>query len=332
MAEQTVTADMKKIWVVVQQREGKLHRSAREVIAAGQQLASALGGRASAVLVAGDGALAPELEGFDLEAVLTLADPALAGYTPGAYVSALASAIRAEGPGFVVFTHSYQSVDYVPRLAQELDAALVPEALSFELAGGGLLWKRPVLGGKLHARVQTTGEGPVLVTVQSGAYPADSAAAGTAAVRALDPGDVAADREILSVEQAGADEVDLTKADIIVGVGRGVGGADKLAPLQALAEALGADVGASRPVIDSGWLPRDRQIGSSGQTVAPKLYLAVGISGAIQHLVGMKGSGCVVAINKDPSAPIFSIARYGIVGDLHEIVPALTEAVKEAQG
>ncbi|MEM7353066.1 MAG: electron transfer flavoprotein subunit alpha/FixB family protein, partial [Acidobacteriota bacterium] len=209
------------------------------------------------------------------------------------------------------------------------DAALVPEALSFAMSDDGLVWKRPILGGKLQARVRVRGEGTVLVTVQSGAYSADSATAGQAEVKVLGTEGVSADREILGVEQAGDDEVDLTKADIIVGVGRGVGGPDKMAPLEELAKKLGADIGASRPVIDNGWLPRDRQIGSSGQTVSPKLYLAVGISGAIQHQVGMKGSSCVVAINKDPSAPIFGISKYALVGDLHDLVPALNEALDE---
>ena len=139
------------------------------------------------------------------------------------------------------------------------------------------------------------------------------------------------DREILGVEEVGGDTVDLSRAEVIVAVGRGIGGADKMGPVRELAAALGAELGASRPVIDNGWLPRDRQIGSSGQTVAPKLYVAAGISGAIQHLVGMKGAGCVVAINKDPGAPIFNVAHYGIVGDVHEIIPALTAAVREAK-
>ncbi len=321
----------KAVWIVLQQREGKLHRMSREAIAAGQQLAAATGGTASAILLAADGALAPEVAGYDLEAVKVAADAGLADYTPGAYVSVLAPAIRAAAPAFVVFPHTYQSVDYVPRLSQVVDAALVPEAVSFESAEGGLIWQRPILGGKLNARVRVKGEGTALVTVQSGAWSADSAARGSAEVGALEIGAIESDREILSVEQAGADEVDLTKADIIVGVGRGVGGEDKLGPVEALAKAMGADIGASRPVIDSGWLPRDRQIGSSGQTVSPKLYLALGISGAIQHLVGMKGSSCVVAINKDASAPIFNIAQYGVVGDLHEVVPALTEALAEGQ-
>ncbi len=320
------------VWVILQQREGKLHRSSREAIAAGQQLAAAIGGRASAVLLAGDGALASEVVGFDLEAVLVAADDALADYTPGAYNSVLEPAIRSAEPAYVVAPHTYQSVDFVPRLSQAVDAALVPEVTGFESVDGELIWRRPVLGGKLNARVRVRGEGTVIVTVQSGAFAADSAVAGTAPLSDLEIGPIASDREIISVVQASEDDVDLSKADIIVGVGRGIGGADKLGPVEALAEALGAEVGASRPVIDNGWLPRDRQVGSSGQTVSPKLYLAVGISGAIQHLVGMKGSGCIVAINKDASAPIFSVANYGVVGDLHEVVPALTEALAEAGG
>ena len=326
------TTSSNTVWIILQQREGKLHRSSREAIAAGQQLAAATSGSASAVLLAGDDALASEVKGYDLEAVWVAADAALADYTPGAFISVLSPAILGAAPAYVVAPHTYQSVDFVPRLSQATGAALVPEVTAFESSGGELIWKRPILGGKLDARVRVKGEGTVIVTVQSGAFAADSAAAGTADVRDLDVGPIEIDREILSVEQAGEDEVDLTKADIIVGVGRGVGGADKLGPVEALAKALGGDVGASRPVIDSGWLPRDRQIGSSGQTVSPKLYLAVGISGAIQHLVGMKGSKCIVAINKDASAPIFSVARYGVVGDLHEIVPALTAALAEAEG
>jgi electron transfer flavoprotein alpha subunit len=184
------------------------------------------------------------------------------------------------------------------------------------------------------ARVRVKGEGTVLVSVQAGAFPADRLRAGASAapVVPLAVADAALDRELLGVEEAAGGEVDLTKAGIIVAVGRGVGGEDKLGPVRELAAALGAELGASRPVIDNGWLPRDRQVGSSGQTVAPRLYLALGISGAIQHVVGMKGSGCVVAINKDAGAPIFNLATYGIVGDLHELVPALTAAVKEAKG
>jgi electron transfer flavoprotein alpha subunit len=275
--------------------------------------------------------------GFDLAAVHVADAPALAGYTPGAYVGALAPAIREAAPAYVVFPHTYQTVDYFARLAQETGSALLPEVTGFEAGEGGLLWRRPVLGGKLRSQVRVKGGGTVLVSVQSGAFPAEetgSSSEGGAEVRSL-PGDLAAlrpDREILKIEQVAGEAVDLTRAEVIVAVGRGIGGPDKMAPVEELARALGAEIGASRPVIDNEWLPRDRQIGSSGQTVAPKLYLALGISGAIQHTVGMKGAGMVVAVNKDPNAPIFNLADYGIVADLHELVPALTAAVKEAKG
>jgi electron transfer flavoprotein alpha subunit len=320
----------KKIWIVTQHRDGKLHRMSREAVAAGQQLAQALGGTAEAVILGSDvGALAQELAGFDLAAVHTAENAVLENYTPGAYVDALAPALEQAAPDFVVFPHTYQSVDYFPRLAQRVGAGLLPEVTAFEQGADGLVFTRPVLGGKMVSRVRVQGEGMMLVSVQSGAFSADQAAAGSAPVQALSLGSVQADREILGVEEVAGDQVDLTKADVIVAVGRGVGGADKLDATHQLAELLGAEIGASRPVIDSDWLPRDRQIGSSGQTVAPKLYIALGISGAIQHLVGMKGSGTVVAVNKDPNAPIFNIADYGIVGDLHEVVPAMVEAIRE---
>jgi electron transfer flavoprotein alpha subunit len=324
-----------KVWVVAQHRDGKLHRGSLEAVAAGQRLARETGGSIEAIVLGADvAALANELAGSALAAVRTIEAPALADYTPGGYVAALATAIAAEAPGFVLFPHSYQSCEYVPRLAQATGAAHLPEVIGFEISSDGLLWKRPILAGKLHARLRVRGGGPALATLQAGAFPADGRETGSAPVAALgvDAGVIARDREILGVEQAASETVDLSKAEAIVAVGRGIGGADKMPPVEELAATLRAELGASRPVIDSGWLPRDRQIGSSGQTVAPKLYLALGISGAIQHLVGMKGASCVVAINKDASAPIFKVARYGIVGDLHEIVPALTKALRESAG
>jgi electron transfer flavoprotein alpha subunit len=287
------------------------------------------------VLGSGVGAAAEELAKLDLGAVHVADHEALRAYTPGGWIGALAPAIKAAQPAYVVFPHTYQSVDFVPRLAQAIGAGLLPEVTGFAPGDGGLLWSRPILGGKMQAKVRVKGEGTVLVSVQSGAFPADGVMSGGGAPvqpLAVDLSGIKPDREILGYEEVGGDQVDLTKADVIVAVGRGVGGADKMAPVEELAKALGAEIGASRPVIDNGWLPRDRQIGSSGQTVAPKLYIAAGISGAIQHLVGMKGSTVVVAINKDPGAPIFTVADYGIVGDLHEVLPALTEAVRAVKG
>lgn len=324
-----------KIWVVAQHRDGKLHRGTWEAVAAGQRLGRETGGTVEAIVLAqGAETLAGELAGSALEAVRFVDSPVLAEYTPGAYVAALAAAIAVESPAFVLFPHTYQSCEYVPRLAQATGAAHLPEAIGFDAGADGLLWKRPILSGKMHAQVRVRGGGTALVTLQSGAFPADAREAGSAPVATLgvEIASTARDRELLGVEQAAAETVDLSKAEAIVAVGRGIGGADKLPPIEELAGLLRAELGASRPVIDSGWLPRDRQIGSSGQTVAPKLYLALGISGAIQHLVGMKGANCVVAINKDASAPIFKVARYGIVGDLHEIVPALNKALRESAG
>jgi electron transfer flavoprotein alpha subunit len=335
---------MAKVWVVLQLREGgQLPRISWEALGAGQKLAQTLGGKAEAVVLgSGVGLAAAEVAKNDLAAVHVADHDVLRSYTPGAYLGALVPAIQAAKPDYVVFPHTYQSVDYVPRLAQAVNAGLITDATGFEMASegdtSGLIWKRPVLGGKLQARVRVKGEGTVFVSVQAGAFPADAVVkGGTSEISEVKPLDVdlsgvKPDREVLGYEEVGGDQVDLTKADVILAVGRGVGGADKMGVINNLAQALGAEIGASRPVIDNGWLPRDRQIGSSGQTVAPKLYIAAGISGAIQHLVGMKASSVIVAINKDPGAPIFNVAHYGIVGDLHEVLPALTEAVKAAKG
>lgn len=327
------------VWAVLQLRDGQVSRAALETIAAAQKLAAAIGGKAEAVVLgSGVTEAATAAAVRDLAAVHVADHADLAGYTPGAFIGALAPALRAAQPAFVVFAHTYQTVDYAPRLAHEIGAGLLPQITGFTAEGSGvesLLFSRPILGGKLQAKVKVRGEGTVIVSIQSGAFSSDSAATGAAAapVQPLaDPSEIKPEREILGIEEVGGDQIDLTKSEVIVAVGRGIGGADKLGPVEDLAKALGAEIGASRPVIDSGWLPRDRQIGSSGQTVAPKLYLALGISGAIQHLVGMKASTCVVAINKDPGAPIFAVANYGIVADVHEVLPALTAAVKAAKG
>ncbi len=320
------------IQVILQQRDGALHRMSHEVLAAGQAVRAATGGRLEGVLIGHHlDAAAGEVGAIDVDLVRVVDHPSLAAYTPGGYVSALGQLMADTVPDLVLLPHTYQSVEFMARLAGDCDAALVPEVTGFEVAGDGLEWLRPILGGKLVSRVAVDGEGPVFVSVQSGAWSADDLQAGSADREPFNLGaDPALDREILGTEEVAGEQVDLSQAEIIVAVGRGVGDADKMAPIEALAAALGGEVAASRPVIDSGWLPRDRQIGSSGQTVAPKLYLALGISGAIQHLVGMKGSKTVVAVNKDGTAPIFSVADYGWVGDLHELVPALVMALEEA--
>lgn len=327
----------KTIWIVPQTRDGKLHRTGRELVAAGQRLATELNAEVSAVVLGSEVQEAvAQLRGYRLRKVLTIEHATLEAYTPGSFVHALSRAIATLSPDYVLFAHTYQTVDFVPRLVCEVGGSLIPEAVGFEVRGDELVWKRPVFGGKLLSEVVSRGVFPVVASVQASAFLADDAepaASDKVEVEsiAVELDSDTADREILRVEEASSEQVDLTQVERIVAIGRGIGGPENLPMIEELADAIGGEIAASRPVIDNGWLPRDRQIGSSGQTVAPKLYLAVGISGAIQHLVGMKGSQVIAAINKDRSAPIFGIAQYGIVGDLHEIVPALTKALRESE-
>jgi electron transfer flavoprotein alpha subunit len=322
------------ILVVAEQRDGKLNRSSWETVAAAQQLGGALTLPVT-VLVPGANAasVANELVAAQVTEVLTLAHPALEPYTPDGYTAVLEAAIAQLAPRYVLLPHTYQTRDFAPKLAARLDRALITDVTGSKTAGDGrIVFVRPMFQGKLTADVFPEGSGPHFVSFQIGAYRADAAARGDApaAVRT-----VAAAVDAASIRQKPdapfqetRQAVDLSQAERIVAVGRGIKGQEHIGVAQSLAEALHAELAASRPICDAGWLPMERQVGSSGQTVAPKLYLALGISGAIQHLVGMKGSNVIVAINKDPDAPIFEVADYGIVGDLFEIVPAIVNALK----
>jgi electron transfer flavoprotein alpha subunit len=313
------------VLVVAEHREGSLNRATWEAIAAAQHI-----GGAVTIVVLGSGidAIAAELAAADVDEVLVVNTPALASYTADGYVNALAAVIAEAQPSHVCFAHTYQTRDFVPALAARLGRALVADVVGLKKDGAVLLYTRPIFQGKLNADVEASGPAPHLVTFQIGAFRGDAARrrqGGASPVRALP---LAVDETAIRQKpeapfKEAKQAIDLSQAERIVAVGRGIKGQEHLALVQQLAQALGAEIAASRPICDSGWLPMDRQIGSSGQTVAPKLYLALGISGAIQHLVGMKSSRVIVAINKDPEAPIFEIADYGIVGDLFEIVPAM---------
>jgi electron transfer flavoprotein alpha subunit len=323
------------ILVVAEQRDGKLNRATWEAVAAGQQLAAGQAASSLSILVLGSniGAIAAELSGAEASAVLTIEAVALEAYTPDGFTAALAQAIGELKPSTVMLPHTYQTRDFAPKLARRLDCALITDVTGLKTTSGVTAFVRPMFQGKLTADVVPEGDTPHFVTVQVGSFRADQAARGAmpAPVRALsvtiDAGAIRQKPEapFQEVRQA----VDLSQAERIVAVGRGIKEQDKLPVAQQLADALGAELAASRPICDAGWLPMARQVGSSGQTVAPKLYLALGISGAIQHLVGMKGSQTIAAVNKDPDAPIFEVADYGIVGDLFEVVPALVDALKE---
>lgn len=317
------------ILVVAEERDGRLNRASWEAIAAAQQM-----GGLVKVVVAGASvsAVAGELAAADLSELVALEHAALGAYTPDGFTQALAALIGAEAPSHVVFAHTYQTRDYAPKLAARLDRAIVTDVTAIKTQGGSHLFSRPMFQGKVAADVALEGPAPHLVTVQIGAFRADAVRKGAAkaAVRSVaavvDPSAIRQQPEAPFREAKQA--VDLSQAERIVSIGRGIKSQEHIALARQLAEALGAELAASRPICDAGWLPMERQIGSSGQTVAPKLYLALGISGAIQHVVGMKGARTVVAINKDAEAPIFEVADYGIVGDLFEIVPAMIAALK----
>jgi electron transfer flavoprotein alpha subunit len=318
----------KMILVIAEQRGGRLNRASWEVIAAAQQLAA--GDPITVVLPGGDVSVAgEELSAAAVAEVVLLQHAALEPYTPDGFVQALDALVRGAAPSLVLLPHTYQTRDFAPALAARLGRSLITDCVGVRDSTGGRAFTRPMFQGKLVADVIPLGETPHLVSFQVGAYRADQAARGAAPVRvveaAVDPSRIRQQPDAPFQEAKGA--VDLSQAERIVAVGRGIKSQENIALAEKLAAALGAELAASRPICDAGWLPMERQIGSSGQTVAPKLYLAVGISGAIQHVVGMKGARTIVAINKDADAPIFEVADYGIAGDLFDVLPALTKAL-----
>jgi len=320
------------ILVFIEHKGGTLNKTSLEAIAAAQKLAADTGGKAFAVVL-GSSSLANEIAAYELEKVISAENDKLSDYTPDAYADALEKVIRAVNPVYVIMSHTYIARDFAPKVAARFQKGLIGDCIRMNAADGKATFTRRIFLGKLDADVVSEGEPPTFVTFQSGAFRGDQAAKGSgASVESMnvEVGEVRMKPEAPFQEAKQA--VDLSKADIIVAVGRGIKSKDNLAMAEKLAEALGGDLAASRPICDAEWLPIDRQIGSSGQTVAPKLYVAIGISGAIQHLVGMKNSQTIVAINKDPEAPIFDIADYGIVGDLFEAVPVLTEEIKKLKG
>jgi electron transfer flavoprotein alpha subunit len=320
---------MTSVLVVAEGASGALNRASWEAIAAAQQMGGSV---KVAIAGAGLGSLAAELAAADVAEVIALDDPALAEYTSDGFVQALSALIATETPSHVVFPHTYRTRDFAPRLAARLDRPVAADCVGFRQENAGLVFIRPMFQGKVHAAIALDGPAPHFVTVQVGAFRADSLKKGSApapvrtAPVTIDAAAIRQKPEAPFREARQA--VDLSQAERIVAVGRGIKGKEHLPVAESLAQALDAELAASRPICDAGWLPMERQIGSSGQTVAPRLYVALGISGAIQHVVGMKGARTVVAINKDGEAPIFELADYGIQGDLFEIVPALVAALK----
>jgi len=324
------------ILVVVEQREGKLNRVSWETITAGQAIAAATGWALEAAVVGSSvNSIASEVAGKKVAKVYDIESPKLEPYTPDAFAAGLKQFLESRQPKLVLMPHTYQVRDFVPKLATAMRRTVISDCIGFKHESGKLVFTRQMFQGKLAADVTFTSDAPWFVTFQNGAFRGDKAEAGAAAAAVETVNVEIADGVIRNKPQEVFKEakqaVDLTQAEIIVAVGRGIKEQKNIEIAKNLADALGGDLAASRPICDSGWLPMDRQIGSSGQTVAPKLYLALGISGAIQHIVGMKGSRAIIAVNKDSEAPIFEIADYAVVGNLFDIIPPLIEEVKKAK-
>lgn len=324
------------ILAVVEQREGKLNRVSFETIAAAQAIAAETGWTLEAAVAgSGIGDIAKEVAGKKVAKVFAIESPQLATYTPDGFVAGLKQFISQHKPKLVLMPHTYQVRDFAPQLATALGGALVSDCIGYRKDGASLLFTRQMFQGKFAADVEFTGDGPHFATFQAGAFRADKAEAGATAAAVETVNVDVPESAIRTKPEAPFKEakqaVDLTQAEIIVAVGRGIKEQKNIEIAKQLADALGGEIAASRPICDAGWLPMERQVGSSGQTVAPKLYLALGISGAIQHIVGMKGARTIVAVNKDGEAPIFEVADFGVVGNLFDIVPPLVEEVKKAR-
>src|ERR1041385_8476009 len=324
------------ILVVVEQREGKLNRVSWETLTAGQTLSAETGWPLEAAIVGrGVSALAAEVAGKKVAKVYAVESNKLEPYTPDSFSAAMKQFLSSKQPKLVLMPHTYQVRDFVPKLATSMGRPVISDCIGYKKEGDKLLYARQMFQGKLAADVSFTADAPWFVTFQNGAFRGDKVEAGASAAPAetvnVDIADGVVRNKPQEVFKEAKQAVDLTQAEIIIAVGRGIKEQKNIDIAKQLAEALGGELAASRPICDSGWLPMDRQIGSSGQTVAPKLYLALGISGAIQHIVGMKGARTIIAVNKDSEAPIFEIADFAVVGNLFDVVPPLVEEIKKAK-
>lgn len=320
------------ILVVLEGANGAIHRISKEALSAAQALGKDINLKVS-VLTFGKNSdnLSKEASSFNVDEVILVEEDNLNSYSADAYAETIKQVVEKESPKFVIMGYSYLVRDFFPKVSARLQKPLITDVIGYKTDGSKILFTKQVLHGKLTVDIESKVEGPVLIGFQSAAYSVDNLETGSAEIRAvtvtLDSSQLRTTSEEPFQEDSGG--VDLTSADKIISIGRGIGKEENLPMIRDLAAALKAEIGASRPIVDSGWLPSSHQVGSSGQSVSPNLYLALGISGAIQHVVGMKGSKNIVAINRDPDAPIFEVADYGVVGDILEIVPKLTEAINK---
>ena len=324
---------MTNILVLAEQRAGTLNPLSLEAVVAGQKLAARLGVDLDLALLGGDiDAAAAELASAAASRLFVVSDPALEPYSAEAFHIAARTLVAELKPQYVLLPHTYLVRDFAPRLAASFERVLISDCIDFRYENDQAVFTRQLFQGKVNADILATGEHPHFVSFQAGAFRTDELESGAAK---LDPQAMATPLEVAQLTtraetpvQEMGEGVDLSNVDVIVSVGRGIQSEENVELARQLAAGLNGELGASRPVCDAGWVTNDHQIGSSGQTVAPKLYLALGISGSIQHMVGVKGSKTIAAINTDPKAPIFKAADFGVVGDVLEVVPAMLEELK----
>jgi electron transfer flavoprotein alpha subunit len=320
---------MQAIWVLGEVRDGKVGRVTYELVTAARRLSDDAN---VTVVVIGDDmdSAAADIVGHGADTVIAISDPGLSRYSPDAWAAALAEIARGKGPDIILGSSTARGRDLTPRVAAELGVGLASDAVEVAMDGGSLTALRPIYAGKALARVRVSGS-PLMATIRPNSYPAAEATESGGSASSVSPSVVSPRAVVTIVEASASERPDVAEADVIVAGGRGMGGPEHFAMLETLADQLGAAIGASRAVVDADWRPHSEQVGQTGKTVSPTLYIACGISGAVQHVAGMKTSKTIVAINKDRDAPIFGMSDYGIVGDVFEVVPAVTAALRELE-
>jgi len=321
---------MSGVWVVIEHRRGEIREISYEMLGKGRMVAEKLNQELSAVILSSDARAFSEKIKKYAPQVFTIEDKQLENYNALSYQAALSALAIEKAPSLLLMGHTSYGMELAPRLSAGLKWPLATDCIEVEVTDGSIEAIRKLYSDKVNARIGFRGAKNALVTVRPGSFPAEIEAAYDGEIINV-PSPLTAEiqaRKFIEFVEAAAGEVDITRADILVSVGRGIGDAENIPLAEALAQALGATLSCSRPVVDKKWLPKERQVGTSGKTVKPKVYIALGISGAFQHVAGMKNSGTIIAVNKDPKAPIFNVAQYGIVDDLFKVLPALTEKAK----
>lgn len=320
---------MAKAWVIAETREDTVRPGSYELLAVARELSG--GEPVTAVLIgSGVASLADQLAAHGADNILIVDDSQLEAYSPDGWAKVIAGLASERQPDVILGLATARGRELLPRIAAELGVGMASEATGLTLSDDGLVAERPIYAGKAIAQVRVT-TSPRLATIRPNTFP-PSETAGAGEVESVTFGDYSTGARTTQVEAIESERPDVSEADIIVGGGRGMGGPEHFGLVEALADELGAAVGASRAVVDAGWRPHGEQVGQTGKTVSPTLYIACGISGAVQHLAGMKTAKTIVAINKDPEAPVFAVADYGVVADVFDVLPPLTEAVRKIKG